>query len=93
MSRTEAGLRDWEEVELRVRALARLDRILGKSGVEGSSSNLPFDAPARLSVERERRLFTEALLDGFVLCQCVSFNLFALLVGLLTSFFCIQTHE
>ncbi|KAJ7285230.1 hypothetical protein C8J57DRAFT_1170524, partial [Mycena rebaudengoi] len=33
MSRTEAGLRDWEEVEARMRALARLEHIWGRSGV------------------------------------------------------------
>ncbi|KAJ7483233.1 hypothetical protein FB451DRAFT_949623, partial [Mycena latifolia] len=71
MSRTEAGLKDWDEVEVRVRALARLERIWGKSGI-GSSSNLTLGTPAGVSVggeERERRLFAEALRDGFVLCQ------------------------
>ncbi|KAJ7446686.1 Pkinase-domain-containing protein [Mycena latifolia] len=74
MSRTEAGLRDWDEVEVRVRALARLERIWGKSGI-GSSSNLTLGTPAGVSVggeERERRLFTEALKDGFVLCQLMN---------------------
>ncbi|KAK6992189.1 cell division control protein [Favolaschia claudopus] len=65
MSRTEAGLKDWEEVEVRVRALARLERIWGKSGIGGSSSNLTLE-------DRERRLFTEALRDGFVLCQLMN---------------------
>jgi hypothetical protein len=81
MSRTEAGLKDWEEVEMRVRALARLERIWGKSGIGGSSSNLTLSTPAGVSVggeERERRLFTEALRDGFVLCQCACFNFIAL---------------
>ncbi|KAJ7612495.1 Pkinase-domain-containing protein [Mycena polygramma] len=75
MSRTEAGLKDWEEVEMRVRALSRLERIWGKSGIGGSSSNLTLGAPAGVSVggeERERRLFTEALRDGFVLCQLMN---------------------
>lgn len=75
MSRTEAGLKDWDEVEMRVRALARLERIWGKSGIGGSSSNLTLGAPAGVSVggeERERRLFTEALRDGFVLCQLMN---------------------
>ncbi|KAJ6591534.1 Pkinase-domain-containing protein [Mycena vulgaris] len=73
MSRTQAGLKDWEEVEVRVRALARLERIWGKSGIGGSSSNVTVGTPAGVSVsgeDRERRLFTEALRDGFVLCQC-----------------------
>ncbi|KAJ7504345.1 STE/STE11/cdc15 protein kinase [Mycena galericulata] len=75
MSRTEAGLRDWEEVEVRVRGLARLERIWGRSGVGGSSSNLTVGAPGGVNVggeERERRLFTEALRDGFVLCQLMN---------------------
>ncbi|KAF7370599.1 Cell division control protein [Mycena sanguinolenta] len=75
MTRTEAGLKDWEEVEVRVRALARLERIWGKSGIGGSSSNITLGAPAGVSVggeERERRLFTEALRDGFVLCQLMN---------------------
>ncbi|KAJ7890536.1 Pkinase-domain-containing protein [Mycena olivaceomarginata] len=75
MSRTEAGLKDWEEVEVRVRALARLERIWGKSGIGGSSSNLTLGTPAGVSVtgeDRERRLFTEALRDGFVLCQLMN---------------------
>ncbi|KAJ7180664.1 Pkinase-domain-containing protein [Mycena filopes] len=75
MSRSAAGLKDWEEVEVRVRALARLERIWGKSGLGGSSSNLTLGTPAGISVggeERERRLFTEALRDGFVLCQLMN---------------------
>ncbi|KAJ6545394.1 hypothetical protein B0H19DRAFT_874974, partial [Mycena capillaripes] len=72
MSRTEAGLKDWEEVEMRVRGLARLERSWERSGIGGSLSNLALSTPAGVSVggeERERRLFTEALRDGFVLCQ------------------------
>ncbi|KAF7308545.1 Cell division control protein [Mycena chlorophos] len=75
MARTESGQRDWEEVEVRMRALARLERIWGKSGVGGSSSNLTLGQPSGISVgseERERRLFTEALRDGFVLCQLMN---------------------
>ncbi|KAJ6518809.1 Pkinase-domain-containing protein [Mycena sanguinolenta] len=75
MSRTEAGLKDWDEVEMRVRALARLERIWGKSGIGGSSSNITLGTPAGVSVggeDRERRLFTEALRDGFVLCQLMN---------------------
>ncbi|KAJ7623201.1 STE/STE11/cdc15 protein kinase [Roridomyces roridus] len=75
MSRTDAGQRDWEEVEVRVRALARLERIWGKSGGGGSSSNITVGTPSGINVgaeERERRLFTEALRDGFVLCQLMN---------------------
>ncbi|CAK5267814.1 unnamed protein product [Mycena citricolor] len=75
MARTDAGMRDWQEVEVRVRALSRLERIWGKSGVGGSSSNITLGTPSGISVageERERRLFTEALRDGFVLCQLIN---------------------
>ena len=77
--RTEAGQRDWGEVEVRTRALARLERVWSKSGSSGdcSSTNVPTAALSRSSSltasgeERERRLFCEALRDGYVLCQCV----------------------
>ncbi|KAF7309786.1 Cell division control protein [Mycena indigotica] len=75
MARTDSGQKDWEEVEVRMRALARLERIWGKSGTGGSSSNLTLGQPTGISVggeERERRLFTEALRDGFVLCQLMN---------------------
>ncbi len=58
-----------------MRALSRLERIWGKSGANGSSSNLSNVGGLSSSglnasgEERERRLFTEALRDGFVLCQ------------------------
>jgi len=75
MSRTEAGLRDWEEVEVRMRSLARLERIWGKSGA-ASASTASISGPGTTSSgisaggeERERKLFCEALRDGFVLCQ------------------------
>ncbi|KAF9266954.1 hypothetical protein L218DRAFT_996486 [Marasmius fiardii PR-910] len=79
MSRTAAGIKDWEEVEIRTRALVRLERIWGKSGVSTSSSNVNVNAlpmsSSGLSLageERERRLFSEALRDGFVLCQLMN---------------------
>ena len=70
------GSREAEEVEVRLRALARLERIWGKSGASaaGSTSQLSI-AGSGISTageERERRLFSEALKDGYVLCQCVS---------------------
>lgn len=74
-TRTEVGAKDWEEVEIRMRALSRLERIWGKSGANGSSSNLPNVGASGLSAsgeERERRLFAEALRDGFVLCQLMN---------------------
>ena len=72
----EAGQSDWGEVEVRTRALARLERVWSKSGV-CSSTNVSTAALASFSgltasgEERERRLFCEALRDGYVLCQCV----------------------
>lgn len=81
MTQTESAKKDWEGVEVRMRSLARLERIWGKSGVQASSSNVNVNglSSSGLSAsgeERERRLFTEALRDGFVLCQCVIENLF-----------------
>ncbi|KAG6833014.1 hypothetical protein H0H87_012600 [Tephrocybe sp. NHM501043] len=74
MSKSDSGVKEWEEVEIRTRALARAERIWGKSGdnAGGSSSNLasPGGSGASASAEeRERRLFTDALRDGYVLCQ------------------------
>ena len=66
MSRTRSGVNDWEEVELRTQALARLDRVRGSSGVVNASGGSGFTGSAE---EKERRLFAEALRDGFVLCQ------------------------
>ncbi|KAL0575977.1 Protein kinase of the Mitotic Exit Network, partial [Marasmius crinis-equi] len=78
MGRTAAVIKDWEEVEVRTRALVRLERIWGKSGISSSSNVnvnvLPLSSTG-LSVggeERERKLFTEALRDGFVLCQLMN---------------------
>ncbi|KAF9047085.1 hypothetical protein BDZ89DRAFT_25562 [Hymenopellis radicata] len=76
--RTEAGIRDWEEVEVRTRALARLERIWGKAGhpvAQVIYQMLEAFSSSGLSAsgeERERRLFTEALRDGFVLCQLMN---------------------
>ncbi|TFK39801.1 hypothetical protein BDQ12DRAFT_511749 [Crucibulum laeve] len=79
MSRTDGGIRDWEEVELRTRNLVRLERIWGKSGGAGagSSSNISIAGMSSTGLsasgeERERRLFCEALRDGFVLCQLMN---------------------
>ncbi|RDB20820.1 hypothetical protein Hypma_012023 [Hypsizygus marmoreus] len=77
MSRSESGVKDWEEVEVRTRALARAERIWGKSGglASGSSSNLHSPNVNGISAsaeERERRLFGDALRDGFVLCQLMN---------------------
>ncbi|GAW00435.1 cell division control protein [Lentinula edodes] len=77
LTQTESGKKDWEGVEVRMRSLARLERIWGKSGVQASSSNVNVNglSSSGLSAsgeERERRLFTEALRDGFVLCHLLN---------------------
>lgn len=80
MSRSDSGIKDWEEVEFRTRALVRSERTWAKSGsvYGGSSSNLNSVVGATSSglsaggEERERRIFCEALRDGFVLCQLMN---------------------
>ncbi|KZT20097.1 hypothetical protein NEOLEDRAFT_1151562 [Neolentinus lepideus HHB14362 ss-1] len=68
--------REWEEVEVRLRALARLERVWGKSGAQASQSSLfgPMSSSglSTSGEERERRLFNEALRDGYVLCQLMN---------------------
>ncbi|KAI0708843.1 Pkinase-domain-containing protein [Cerioporus squamosus] len=68
--------KDWEEVEARLRALARLERIWARSGAMGSTSQVNVaglgNGVASGSEEKERRLFAEALRDGYVLCQCLN---------------------
>jgi hypothetical protein len=54
---------DYEEIEVRMRNLVRLERIWG--GPQGTGSN------GLAGEERDRRAFTEALRDGYVLCQYV----------------------
>ena len=73
------GLRETEQVEIRLRALAELERVRGENtyGVSGSGNQPGFseakgDRNARVSApdeETERRLFADALRDGYVLCQ------------------------
>ena len=71
-----------EEIELRLRALARLERVWGKSGsvyasgvpntsgsVVTSFGGLGAGGASSMGEDRERRLFSEALKDGYVLCQ------------------------
>ncbi|KAG6821432.1 hypothetical protein H0H93_010156 [Arthromyces matolae] len=77
MNKTESGMRDWDEVEVRTRALSRAERIWGKSKVAtgGSSSNLGTSGGSNMGIngdERERRLFADALRDGYVLCQLMN---------------------
>ncbi|KAF5387299.1 hypothetical protein D9757_005754 [Collybiopsis confluens] len=73
----ERGKKDWEEVEVRMRALVRLERIWGRSSVQASSSNVNVNGMSSSGLsasgeERERRYFTEALRDGFVLCHLMN---------------------
>jgi hypothetical protein len=82
---TGLGMHESEEVEARLQPLARLERVWGKSGASanGSVSQLGATgsgiiggtAVSTSGEERERRLFTEALQDGYVLCQWVFFPL------------------
>jgi len=76
LSGSHAGLREWQEVEHRLQHLVRSERIWGKSGLGGTSQFSVLGAAGSNGSraggeERERRLFCEALRDGFVLCQCV----------------------
>jgi hypothetical protein len=79
---TGLGVIELEEIESRLRALARLERVWGKSG--GANANMVSDASrgaitgfgglgaggvSSMGEDRERRLFSEALKDGYVLCQ------------------------
>ena len=79
---TGLGVIELEEIELRLRALARLEKIRGKSGsgnVNGVSNTprgvvtgfggLGPGGVSSMGEDRERKLFSEALKDGYVLCQ------------------------
>lgn len=76
---TGLGVRESDQVEVRMRALARLERMWVKSGASANGSVSQLGAPgsrvggstatSTAGEERERRLFTEALRDGYVLCQ------------------------
>jgi len=69
------GINVWQEVEVRLRALFRLERIWGKSG-SGASTGTAVSSPASAGLgggeEREKRIFLESLRDGYVLCQFVT---------------------
>ncbi|KAH8997822.1 hypothetical protein EDB86DRAFT_2828677 [Lactarius hatsudake] len=70
------GLREAEEVECRMRALARFERVWVNSGAStnGSTTQLGgLSLSANMAgEERERRMFTEALRGGYVLCQLMN---------------------
>lgn len=77
---TGLGVAELEEIEIRMRALARLERIWGKSRSNPSGSNAAALPTSGLSSsglsaageEREKRLFSDALRDGYVLCQLMN---------------------
>ncbi|CAE6427196.1 unnamed protein product [Rhizoctonia solani] len=65
--------KDWIEVELRLRPLARAERVWAPTGagtVTGSQVGSP--VPSARGIERERRIFGDALRDGVVLCQLMN---------------------
>ena len=76
------GIIEQEEIGLRLRALARLERLWKKGG-SADANGIPDTSgsaavgPNLFSIaganhpgeDRERRLFSEALRDGYVLCQ------------------------
>jgi hypothetical protein len=71
---TGLGIRESEEVEIRMRSLARLVRVWGNIGASANGLVTQLGVArsgtaASASEERERRLFSEALRDGYVLCQ------------------------
>ena len=76
---TGLSIHESEEVEERLQPLARLERVWGKSGASANGSVTQLGATGSGIIggtaismsgeERERRLFTEALRDGYVLCQ------------------------
>lgn len=72
--------RDWDEVEFRTRNLIRLEKVWGKgAGGTGSQVSLSLQAGAGIGSggeERLRRVFCEALRDGYVLCQYVAVSIF-----------------
>lgn len=68
--------KEYEEVERRLGALVRLERIWGRSGIIGGSTASVSggivgggNAISAAGEERERKYFNEALRDGYVLCQ------------------------
>ncbi|KAF9563140.1 hypothetical protein CPC08DRAFT_761081 [Agrocybe pediades] len=81
-----AQARDWDEVESRVRGLVRLERTWAPAGRAASPGLGTLSTARRSSLDiassganssasaedRERRLFCEALRDGYVLCYLMN---------------------
>ena len=61
--------RDWDDVDIRIRSLVRLERVWGKSGAGASSTAVATSSTMGGSEDRERRLFCETVRDGYVLCM------------------------
>jgi hypothetical protein len=78
MSRTEQGIKDWDEVEVRMRVLVRLERVWGRSAHSSPGASTSGE-------ERERKIFVrpDAREDGFVrtsnitkfLAACASYGM------------------
>ncbi|KAI9449935.1 Pkinase-domain-containing protein [Lactarius psammicola] len=70
------GGREAAEVEYRLGALARLERVWERSGVSTNGSTTQLGGMSSSTnmagEERERRMFIEALRDGYVLCQLMN---------------------
>jgi hypothetical protein len=75
ISKSDQAKRDWEAVGVRIQPLARLERVWGMSSIcssgnlNSSTSGMSPSSSSAAGEERERRVFCEALRDGFVLCQ------------------------
>lgn len=63
---------DWQDVEVRLRALSRLERIWGRSGGGSSATAVGSGSGFGGGEDRERRLFCEAVRDGYVLCALLN---------------------
>ena len=79
MCRTPHGLKEWEEVEVRLRGVVALVKSWESSGNgssgNGKASSRPEERLAGEAEEeeeeeaKERRVFVSALRDGYVLCM------------------------
>jgi hypothetical protein len=67
LRRNDVPEQDWEEIDNRMRNLIRLERMWARSDT-GGQGNIFFVSGASGEVSL-RRAFSEALRDGYVLCQ------------------------